>query len=232
MKLLVHGTGVMGRLCVEYALQKGWDVVSQDEFSTEKGDVILSFSHFSRMESVLTYANTHKIPIMIATTGWGNEISSLIDQFSQNIAILPASNTSLGVNTLHAVLQYITPLLSKNFDIEIIEKHHNKKVDAPSGTANSLAKTIVNSSSKELEIIHGRSGSDAKRSSNQLGIHAVRGGTVVGEHTIAFYGEDEIIEISHTALSKKVFVQGALTASEFLIGKPAGLYNMEMIFNQ
>ncbi|MGL5722199.1 MAG: 4-hydroxy-tetrahydrodipicolinate reductase [Brevinema sp.] len=232
MKLLVHGTGVMGQLCCESARQKGWEVASADDFTTEKGDVILSFSHFSRMESVLSYAHAHKTPIMIATTGWGDDISTLINKFSQDIAILPASNTSLGVNTLHAVLQHITPLLSKNFDIEIVEKHHNKKVDAPSGTANSLAQTIVSSASKKLEVVHGRSGSDAKRASHELGVHAVRGGTVVGEHTVSFYGDDEIIEISHTALSKKVFVQGALAAAEFLVGKPAGLYNMGMIFNQ
>lgn len=232
MTLLIHGTGAMGALIAQMAADEGFNVLSADEFTAEKGEVIISFSHFSRMPAVLDYSLRNSIPIVIATTGWGKEVSEQILSLSKRVPVLVAANTSLGVNVLHAVLKQIVPVLAPGYDIEITEKHHNKKADAPSGTAKALAKTIMDSSPKPLALKHGREGGETKRAANELGVHSLRGGTVAGEHSIFFFGEDEIIEISHSALSKKVFAKGALTAAKFLKDKTPALYTMDDIFNK
>jgi 4-hydroxy-tetrahydrodipicolinate reductase len=148
-----------------------------------------------------------------------------IQKASHSIPILLASNTSLGVNLLHQLLQQAVRALAEDFDIEIIEQHHNKKLDAPSGTANSLLDTIQTTLKKKKEVVHGRSGL-RKREPTEIAIHSLRGGTIVGEHSVIFAGEDEVIELRHSAQSKKVFAQGAIRAARFLVGQEVGFYEM------
>ena len=232
MELIIHGTGTMGSILKECAQNKNITITGfADELSNEKGDVIIDFSHFSRLETLLNYATQNHTPLVIATTGYSKEILSQIEEASKKIPILLSSNTSLGINLLQDILERITPLLYRNYDIELIEKHHNKKLDSPSGTAKTLVEMIENSISTELKKVYGREGME-KREKNEIGIHAVRGGTIVGEHSILYCGNDEIIEIKHTALSKKIFAEGAIQGAKFLLDKKSGLYTMKDIFNR
>ena len=152
-----------------------------------------------------------------------------MEETVKEIPVLLSSNMSLGVNLLNDILERIVPVLYENYDIEVIEKHHNQKVDSPSGTAKTLVETIERSCTEEMREQYGREG-NSKRERNEIGIHSLRGGTIVGEHSVLFCGEDEIIEIKHTAMSKKIFAMGALKAARFLVGKEAGLYTMKDIF--
>jgi len=189
-------------------------------------DAIIDFSHPSALSSLLEYAVSHGLPAVLSTTGISDVQKDEIEKASKSIAIFKSANMSLGVNLLTDLLKQATTFL-KGFDIEIIEKHHNKKVDAPSGTALMLADSINEALDVKKEYKHGRHGTDAKRQKKEIGIHAVRGGTIVGEHQVHFIGPDEIIEIRHSALSKTVFAEGAVHAAAFLIGKPAGMYDMQ-----
>ncbi len=195
----------------------------------EKIDVIIDFSHFSKLNDLLDRCAERNYPLVIATTGYSGETLEKIVETSKKIPILLSSNTSLGINAINSILEKLVPRLEENFDIEIIEKHHNKKIDSPSGTAITLLKTIQNSLHEKYDVVYGREGM-AKREKKEIGVHAVRGGTIVGEHTIIFAGEDEIIEISHKALSKKIFAVGALKCADFIIGKQPRLYTMKDIF--
>ena len=190
----------------------------------ELADVIIDFSHHSTIEDTLSYAIKTKTPIVIATTGFNDEELTKIKKASNIIPIFHSSNMSLGVNVLVKLVKEAAKSLN-GFDIEIIEKHHNKKLDAPSGTAVMIANGV-----KEVlpdsEYIYGRHGRSDKRSSNEIGIHAIRGGTIVGEHTTIFAGHDEIVEIKHTAQSKDIFAKGAIAAAKFLVKQEAGYYNM------
>ena len=190
----------------------------------EDADVIIDFSHHSAIEEVLAYATKTKTPLVIATTGFNEEELNKIREASKIIPIFHSSNMSLGVNVLVKLVKEAAKALN-GFDIEIIEKHHNKKLDAPSGTAVMIADGIKEVL-PESEYIYGRHGRSDKRSSNEIGIHAVRGGTIVGEHTTIFAGHDEVVEIKHTAQSKDIFAKGAITAAKFLVNKDAGYYNM------
>jgi len=192
----------------------------------EKIDVILDFSRPDSLESLLTYSKDKNIPLVLCTTGYSAEQLSKIDEYSKLIPIFRSANMSLGINVVNNILKKITNLLYNNFDIEIIEKHHNQKVDAPSGTALLLADTIKSSISEETNYVYGREG-NSKRNHKDIGIHAVRGGSIVGEHEVIFAGQGEIIEIKHTALSREVFAIGALKACEFMYGKEKGLYSMD-----
>lgn len=167
--------------------------------------------------------------MIVATTGYSDEILRKMEETAKEIPVLLSSNMSLGVNLLNDILERIVPVLYGNYDIEVIEKHHNKKVDSPSGTAKTLVETIERSCPEEMIEQYGREG-NSKREKNEIGIHSLRGGTIVGEHSVLFCGEDEIIEIKHTAMSKKIFAMGALKAARFLVGKEAGLYTMKDIF--
>ncbi|MGL5579331.1 MAG: 4-hydroxy-tetrahydrodipicolinate reductase [Fusobacteriaceae bacterium] len=231
MEIIVHGEGAMGNVLAD--LIKNQEELFLTGFSSElkdeTGDIIIDFSHPGRLETLLDYAVEKKIPLLIATTGYSEEISEKIQIAGRCIPILISTNTSIGVNIVNRILENIAPVLYKNFDIEIIEKHHNKKLDSPSGTAKTLYNTIKNSCSEEFNEVHGRLG-NSKRDKGEIGIHAVRGGTVVGEHSILFAGEDEIIEIKHTALSKKIFAKGAIEAGKLLIKKSAGVYTMKDIY--
>ena len=180
-------------------------------------DVVLDFSHFSAVPDLLEYCVKNKLPAVIATTSLGD---------AAEIPIFYSFNMSLGINVIANALQYIVPVLEADFDVEIIEKHHNKKVDSPSGTAVMLAEAINESCAAPKEFIYGRHGREDSCHRGQMGIHSVRGGTIPGEHTIIFAGEDEIIEIKHTALSRNIFAKGAIIAAEFINGRNPGLYTM------
>ena len=195
----------------------------------ESADVIIDFSHHSTIEDTLSYAIKTKTPIVIATTGFNDEELTKIKKASNIIPIFHSSNMSLGVNVLVKLVKEAAKSLN-GFDIEIIEKHHNKKLDAPSGTAVMIANGV-----KEVlpdsEYIYGRHGRSDKRSSNEIGIHAIRGGTIVGEHTTIFAGHDEVVEIKHSAQSKDIFAKGAIAAAKFLVKQEAGYYNMNNMLN-
>lgn len=221
----------MGSVVKECAKNQGIEVTGfADELSTEKGDVIVDFSHYSRLDTLLDYAVTNELPLVIATTGYSDEILKKIEDSSKKIPILLSSNMSLGINLLQDILEKITPILYPNYDIELIEKHHNKKIDSPSGTAKTLLEVMKKSIDDVIEEKYGRVGME-KREKNEIGIHSLRGGTIVGEHSVLFCGNDEIIELKHTALSKKIFAEGALQGAKFIIGKEPGLYSMKDIFN-
>ena len=195
----------------------------------ESADVIIDFSHHSTIDDTLSYAIKTKTPIVIATTGFNDEELTKIKKASNIIPIFHSSNMSLGVNVLIKLVKEAAKSLN-GFDIEIIEKHHNKKLDAPSGTAVMIANGV-----KEVlpdsEYIYGRHGRSDKRSSNEIGIHAIRGGTIVGEHTTIFAGHDEVVEIKHSAQSKDIFAKGAIAAAKFLVKQEAGYYNMNNMLN-
>ena len=195
----------------------------------ELADVIIDFSHHSTIEDTLSYAIKTKTPIVIATTGFNDEELTKIKKASNIVPIFHSSNMSLGVNVLVKLVKEAAKALN-GFDIEIIEKHHNKKLDAPSGTAVMIANGV-----KEVlpdsEYIYGRHGRSDKRSSNEIGIHAIRGGTIVGEHTTIFAGHDEVVEIKHSAQSKDIFAKGAIAAAKFLVKQEAGYYNMNNMLN-
>jgi len=197
----------------------------------ENADVIIDFSRPSTLEELLSYARTKKLSLVLCTTGYTPDQLDKIDEASKEIPLFRSGNMSLGVNVVNNVLKNISAMLYENFDIEIIEKHHNQKVDAPSGTALLLANTIKNAIPEETIFVHGRDGI-AKRHHKEIGIHAVRGGSIVGEHEIIFAGQGETITISHSALSREVFAVGALKACEFIHNKKAGLYNMDDVVNQ
>lgn len=231
MEIIIHGTGAMGRLLKEIA--ESYEDIKitgfADELTDETGDIIIDFSHYSRLDALLDYSKSKRIPLIIATTGYSNETMRKIEETVKEIPVLLSSNMSLGVNLLNDILERIVPVLYENYDIEVIEKHHNKKVDSPSGTAKTLVETIERSCTEEMREQYGREG-NSKRERNEIGIHSLRGGTIVGEHSVLFCGEDEIIEIKHTAMSKKIFAMGTLKAARFLVGKEAGLYTMKDIF--
>ena len=194
-----------------------------------KIDGIIDFSHFSLTEEILKYAIEINSPLVIATTGHTDEQKLKIEEASKKIAILKATNTSLGVNIMNQIVSYATKLLA-DFDIELIEKHHNRKIDAPSGTAVTLLEVINESLSEKKNFVYGREG-NKKREKNEIGVHAIRAGNIVGEHTVIFSSGDEIIEIKHEALSRKIFADGAVQAILSLTNKPSGLYLMKDILN-
>lgn len=230
MEIIIHGTGAMGTIVSQTALEKNITVSGfSDELTNETGDVIIDFSHFSRMNSLLEFAQEKKMPLVIATTGYGTDIEEKIKQAAEKIPVLLSSNMSLGINLMQDILEKIVPILYGNYDIEVVEAHHNKKIDSPSGTAKTLVETIEAGCRDTMKKQYGREGI-SPREKNEIGIHSLRGGTIVGEHSVLFCGNDEIIEIKHTALSKKIFAEGAIKAAQFLAGQKPGLYTMKDIF--
>ncbi len=192
-----------------------------------KADVIIDFSHYSAIADLLEYCVASKTPVIIATTGLGDNELFLIKDASNEIPIFHSANMSVGINVIDKVLRGLVPTLEKDFNMEIIEKHHNKKTDSPSGTALLLAESINNACMVKKEFIYGRHSKSDDCKMTDLGIHSIRGGTIPGEHTILFAGPDEIIEITHTALSKEIFARGAIKATKFLSTKEKGLYSMK-----
>lgn len=197
----------------------------------EKADVIIDFSNPDSLQKILAYGTKTETPLVIATTGLSTEDIESIKKASKKIPVFQSGNTSLGVNLLINLVKKAAAVLSENFDIEIIEKHHNKKIDAPSGTAYMIANAINDELDNSKDFIYGREGQVGKRRESEIGIHAVRGGTIPGEHTAIFAGMDEIIEIKHTALSKRIFAQGAVKAAKYIVNQDKGLFDMNGLIN-
>ena len=195
-----------------------------------KGDVIIDFSHPSALRGVLDYAKRTKTPAVLATTGLSDEQLNEIKEASKEVALFFTFNMSLGINLLVELTKKAAAVLN-GFDIEIIEKHHNQKIDAPSGTAIMLASAINETLDNSMIYEYDRHSKRKKRTDKEIGIHAVRGGTIVGEHDVMFCGRDEIITLSHSARSKDIFATGAVNAALFIADKPQGLYAMKDLIN-
>lgn len=193
-------------------------------------DVIVDFSNSKAIDGLLDYCEKKKTPLVLCTTGLSEDQLTDVEQLSRKSAVLRSANMSLGINTLFKVLKMITPTLANaGFDIEIVEKHHRLKLDAPSGTALALADAANESLNKEYSYKFDRTTQRELRPKKEIGISAVRGGTIVGEHDIIFAGEDEVIQLTHTAYSKAIFAKGAIEAAKFLAGKGAGMYSMKEV---
>lgn len=207
--------------------QNGYPVFTDIHDCNVEADVIIDFAAAVAVDNLLDYALKKHIPVVLCTTGLSPEQLNKVEQYSKEVAILKSANMSLGINTIMKLLKDAANVFAPaGYDIEIVEKHHNQKVDAPSGTALALADSINEARNNEYEYVYDRSQVRKKREKKELGISAVRGGTIVGEHEVIFAGIDEVIEIKHTAYSKSVFAKGAVEAGKYLVGKPAGLYDM------
>ncbi len=190
-------------------------------------DIIIDFSHPAMLQTVLTLAEGRHLPVIIATTGLSDEQLAAVRALSEKVPVFFSANMSIGVNLLSALVEKAARVLGNDFDIEIVEKHHNQKVDAPSGTALMLANAAKAGLSFEPHYVYDRHSMRQKREKTEIGISSVRAGTIVGEHEVIFGGRDEVITLSHLAMSKEIFAVGALNAAAFLVGKPAGLYSMK-----
>lgn len=209
----------------------GYAVFTDINSFTEDYDVLLDFSRAESLDSLINYSKSRKKPLILCTTGYTKEQLAIIKKESENIPIFRSANMSIGINVINNILRETAKMLYGDFDIEIVEKHHNQKVDSPSGTALLLGDTIKNSIQDEMNYVYGRQG-NSKRKENEIGIHSIRGGSIVGEHDIIFAGKGETIEIKHTAISREVFAVGALKACKFIIGKNPGLYSMDDVLKR
>lgn len=241
--LLCGASGKMGRVIASLAEQRedmeivaGIDIQTQayssfpiypsfEEFEG-KADVIVDFSHPALLPSLLDYAKRTKTPLIAATTGYSEEQTEQIRAAAKEIAVFFTFNMSIGINLMLDLARKAAAVLGEGFDIEIVEKHHNQKIDAPSGTALMLVNAINEASGDRYYYEYDRHSKRQKRNKKEIGIHAVRGGTIVGEHEVLFAGRDEILTISHSARSKEIFANGALAAAAYLAGKGPGLYDM------
>lgn len=244
MNILLSGaTGKMGRMLIDMLQDSKHHIVAgyaaekdpalpfpvcldlNDCPETEQIDVIIDFSSPHALDVLIAFAVRNKIPIVIATTGFSEEQERKIVVAAEHIPVFHSKNMSLGINIMQAVVEQLAAKLG-DFDIEIIEKHHRYKADSPSGTAKILFESVNKGRKQSLKALEGRSGFYPGRSHEEVGISAIRGGTIVGEHTVLFAGEDEIIEVKHTANSRAVFANGAIKAAEFLIRQDVGFYDM------
>ena len=191
----------------------------------EKVDVIIDFSRPESTLNVLEYAKSKKIAVVIATTGFSKEQEDIIKEYSKSIPIFKSANMSFDINLMCKIVSEVAKMLPNN-DIEIIETHHNKKIDAPSGTALLLADSINNSLGNKMNYVYNRHDIHEKRTQNEIGISSIRGGNIVGEHTVQFFGPFETFEIKHTSYSRSVFADGALKAACFIVNNDAGFYTM------
>ena len=197
-----------------------------------KADVMIDFSSAKATDAVLEYCGSRELPLVLCTTGLSQEQLQKVEETAKKTAVLRSANMSLGINTLLKLLQDAAKVLAAaGFDMEIVERHHNLKVDAPSGTALALADSLNEAMDHQYHYVYDRSQKREQRDSKEIGISAVRGGTIVGEHEVIFAGPDEVIEFKHTAYSKTVFAKGAVEAAKFLKGKAAGMYNMSHVIN-
>ncbi len=193
----------------------------------EKTDVVIDFSSASNLDNILAFAKKTGAAVILAATGYTSVQLAQIDAAAKEIPLFKTANLSVGINLLQKLVRQTAAFLGENFDIEIIERHHNLKKDAPSGTALMLAESANEAFADSKKFIYGREGMVGARQKQEIGIHAVRGGTIVGEHEVMFAGDDEIITLSHSARSKRVFAAGAVRAAKFMCGKPAGKYDMQ-----
>ena len=233
MQVALVGYGAMGHLIEGELLKQGHSVagiVALDKLASlneikEPFDCVIDFSNPCCLDMVLSYGLKSKKPLVLATTGYSNEQKELIKEAGKMIPIVYAANYSLGVTVLKRVVADVAKILKNDYDMEIIEKHHNKKIDAPSGTALTLLDAI--DPNKEFKHVFGREGYSKRE--HEIGINAVRGGTIVGEHSVIFAGTDEVLEFKHEAFSKMIFVKGSIKAACFIVGKKPGVYDMEDI---
>ncbi|MBQ7384000.1 MAG: 4-hydroxy-tetrahydrodipicolinate reductase, partial [Clostridia bacterium] len=191
----------------------------------DRADVIIDFSHHSALPALTEYATRTNTPIVVATTGHSEEETALMLETAKAVPVFFSRNMSIGINLIIEMSRRAARTLGADFDVEIIEKHHNQKLDAPSGTALMIAEAL-GEEREETEFVYDRHNVRAKRRSSEIGIHAVRGGTIVGEHEVIFAGNNEIVTLSHSATSREIFANGALKAAEFIVGKAPALYNM------
>ena len=204
---------------------------SANEIDVE-ADAIIDFSAASATEEILAYALAHRIPIVIGTTALSDALLNRIEAAGKTIPVFRSGNMSLGVNLMRKLLRQARLTLGDEFDVEIIETHHNRKKDAPSGTALMLAEAIERADDAPHTRVYGRKETDKRRAPGEIGIHSVRGGTVVGEHEVRFLGTDEEIAVLHRASSKKVFAKGAVRAAAFLLAQQPGLYDMDDLIGE
>ncbi len=245
VRAILHGcNGAMGQVISQLAAEdpemeivagvdlntdpkNGYPVYASLADCQEKADVVIDFSTAKAIDGLLEALEAKKLPAVLCTTGLSPEQLQKVEEASGQVALLRSANMSLGVNLMFKLLEQMAPVLAKEgFDIEIVEKHHHRKVDAPSGTALALADSINDSLAGAYHYVYDRSQVRQKRDPREIGIQSVRGGTIVGDHDVIFAGTDEVITLSHTAYSRAIFGKGAIAAAKFLAGKPAGLYSM------
>ena len=245
VKIIMHGcNGHMGQVISgivekdpDAEIVAGIDIADQGKNSYPvftdidacqvEADAIIDFSSAKATDKLLEYSAARQIPVVLCSTGLSQEQLAKVEETSKKVAVLKSANMSLGINTLLKLVQDAAKVLATaGFDMEIVEKHHRLKVDAPSGTALALADSINEAMDNKYHYVYDRSQKREKRDDKEIGISAVRGGTIVGEHEIIFAGQDEVIEFKHTAYSKAIFGKGAVEAAKFLAGKPAGRYDM------
>ena len=245
VKILMHGcNGKMGRMITEIVKNEEDAVIAAgvDKFTGIPNDypvfekiaqcdvdvdVVIDFSNAGAVDELLDYCVEKSLPVVLCTTGLSDEQLKKVDECSEKIAVLKSANMSMGINLLLKLLKDAAKVLAPaGYDIELVEKHHNQKLDAPSGTALALADSINEAMGNEYENVYDRSQVRKKRDAKEIGISAVRAGTIVGEHEVIFAGTDEVIEFKHTAYSRSVFAKGAVEAGKFLAGQPAGMYDM------
>lgn len=245
VKIIMHGcNGHMGQVISDIVekdpdaeIVAGIDIADQgknsypvftdiDACQTE-ADAIIDFSSAKATDKLLEYSAARQIPVVLCSTGLSEEQLAKVEETSRKVAVLKSANMSLGINTLLKLVQAAARVLAAaGFDMEIVEKHHRLKVDAPSGTALALADSLNEAMDNKYHYVYDRSQKREKRDDKEIGISAVRGGTIVGEHEVIFAGQDEVIEFKHTAYSKAIFGKGAVEAAKFIAGKPAGRYDM------
>ena len=245
VKIIMHGcNGHMGQVISgivekdpDAEIVAGIDIADQGKNSYPlftdidtcqvEADAIIDFSSAKATDKLLEYSAARQIPVVLCSTGLSEEQLAKVEETSKKVAVLKSANMSLGINTLLKLVQDAAKVLATaGFDMEIVEKHHRLKVDAPSGTALALADSINEAMDNKYHYVYDRSQRREKRDAKEIGISAVRGGSIVGEHEVIFAGTDEVIEFKHTAYSKTVFGKGAVEAAKFLAGKPAGMYDM------
>lgn len=247
LEVIVNGcSGKMGQIVCDLVEQNenlvlkcGFDKNVTGEFAfpvfdkieniTEKPDVILDFSVPVATFKILKYAVQNHVPVVIATTGFTADEEKIIEEYSKQIPIFKSANMSYDIMIMKKLVQWLAPLL-KDTDIEITETHHNRKIDSPSGTAQMLADSINSSLGNNLHCEYNRHNKREKRDKNEIGINSIRGGNIVGEHVVQFFGEFETFELKHTTYSRNVFAEGALKAARWLVSQSNGLYNMEDMF--
>lgn len=210
----------------------GYPVYTDIYACQEDVDVVIDFSSARAVDTLLDYCGEKKLPVVLCTTGLSEDQLAKVEETAKKTAVLKSANMSLGINTLLKLIQEAAKVLATaGFDMEIVERHHRLKVDAPSGTALALADSLNEAVGGEYKYVFDRSQKRERRTDKEIGISAVRGGTIVGDHEVIFAGPDEVIEFKHTAYSKAVFGKGALEAAKYLAGKPAGRYDMSDVIN-
>ena len=231
MKLFLSGYGKMGHMIAALALEKGWQVIGHADIdcvenyeTAPKADACIDFSGVGALPHLLAYVRRTGTPLVSGTTGLTEPDFDALNETAKTVPVIWTANYSTGVAVLRRMLREYAQVLA-DWDKEIVEKHHNQKVDAPSGTAKLLLEAL-DPDGRAL-VVHGREGLCGKRKKEEIGVFSLRGGTVAGEHTVSFFGEDEVLEITHRAASRKIFAAGALRAAEALAAKPAGRYSLE-----